>query len=164
VAITDTGVPVTDPHAMLTTLLEDNMTSPDGTWDPTVNTGWLEFKKQKAYQICVTSIYSENEAINLTGGNSETRPAISTAYYQITLYHHTRTGHWGLFRKTMEVLNNQTLTIPTDGIDDYHWVRVLNATEGRSILLHEATSGIDREKNDFTGFQSEITVQIRWNE
>ena len=85
-AITDPGVPVADPHATISTLLTTNMVSPDGTWTPVVNNGWLEYKKQKTFQIVIYPVYEDTTEIHLTGGNSTTEPRISTAYYSILLY------------------------------------------------------------------------------
>ena len=52
-SISSTGIPATDPHTMLSSLITTNMTSPDGVWTPIVNSGWLEFKRQKTYQISI---------------------------------------------------------------------------------------------------------------
>ncbi len=82
-AITDSGVPATNPHAMLSTLLTANMATLDG-WTPVVNAKWLEFKKQKTYQIAITGVYQETEQANLTGGTSTAMPTIASAIYQIT--------------------------------------------------------------------------------
>jgi hypothetical protein len=163
-AITDTGLPAIDPHTMLSTLLTANMASPGDNWTPVVNAKWLEFKKQKTYQIAITGLYQETETANLTGGTATAMPTISTAVYQITLYHPNRAKHWNLFRKIMLVLNNETLTSPAAGISDYHWVRILGTTDGRGIDLNEDMAGIDRPANATTGYQSEIEVKIRWNE
>lgn len=160
-AITDTGVPDTDPHTMLSTLLTTNMASPGDDWTPAVNAKWLEFKKQKTFQIAITAVSEETEPANLTGGTSTAKPTISTAIYQITLFHPNRTKHWDLFQKVMLVLNNETLTSPSAGISDYHWVRVMNTG---SITMGEDTAGIDRPENPITGYQSFINVQVRWNE
>ncbi len=163
-AITDTGVPTTDPHTMLSNLLTNNMTSPGDGWTPVVNAKWLDFKKQKTYQIAITGIYQETEPAHLSGGNLSTMPTTASAVYQITLFHPNRAKHWALFRKVMDVLNNETLTSPAAGINDYHWVRVVNASETRAIELKEDTAGIDQPANDTTGYQSFIEVKIRWNE
>ena len=55
-AIADTVVPTTDPHTMLSTLITDHMDSPDGSWTVVVNTGWLNFKQQKTFQLSLIHI------------------------------------------------------------------------------------------------------------
>lgn len=165
-AITDTGVPATDPHTMLSNLLTNNMASPGDGWTPVVNAKWFEHKKQKTYQIAITAIAEDTETAHLTGGHTTTQPKISTALYQISLYHQDRAKHWALFRKVMLVLNNETLTSPQNsgglvGVNDYHWIRV---GEVSPISMVEDTSGIDRPDQVTTGYQSTIDVRIRWNE
>tara|TARA_R110002167_G_scaffold51627_7_gene149283 strand:+ start:5965 stop:6408 length:444 start_codon:yes stop_codon:yes gene_type:complete len=147
------------------------MTSPDGVWTPAVNTGWLEFKRQKTYQISIVPLYNDSDQINLTGGSSTAQPNISTGYYSIVLYADTRVKLWSLFSKTLLVLNNETLTSPQSGSgmtgvggSAYHFVRVHRSEEGKTIQFKEHDCGMDNEKSKVTGFRSEITVSCRWNE
>jgi len=161
-AITDTGVPAIDPHTMLSNLLTNNMASPGDGWTPVVNQKWFEHQKQKTYQIAITAIAEDTETAHMTGGNTTAQPKTSTALYQISLYHLDRAKHWALFRKVMLVLNNETLTSPAAGVNDYHWIRVGEVQQAVSML--EDTSGIDRPDQVTTGYQSTIDVRIRWNE
>ena len=171
-AITDPGIPATDPHTMLTSLLTANMASPDGTWVPSVNAEWLEFKKQKTYQIAIQPLYSTSTEFNLTGGNSTAEPRITTAFYAITLFAPTRSKAWTLYQKAMLVLNNQTLTSPQDGgtysgvaDTDYHFVRVIRSEEAKAVRISDPECGPGK-KNDSEclGYRVEITVSCRWNE
>ena len=87
-AITDRGLPEIDPHTMLKNLIETNMDSPDGVWNPVVNQEWLEFKLQKTYQICITPVYQETEMVELNGLSSQTQiKKTSILYMKITLLH-----------------------------------------------------------------------------
>ena len=162
-AITDAGVPSTDPHTTLSSLLTNNIASFD-SWNPVVNTGWLEYKKQKTYQIAITPLYAESDPAHLTGGTSTTAPTIATAYYTIHLYHPSRTNLWSLYRKVIDVLNDQTVSMPAAGFNDYHWIKITASQEGRPVDFYDETCGIDREKSDVSGYQAEVTVAMRWNE
>jgi len=170
-SISDTGIPAIDPHTMLSSLITTNMTSPDGVWTPIVNSGWLEFKRQKTYQISIVPLYTDSDAFNLTGGASSTQPRISTGYYTIVLYAPTRAKLWSLFQKLMLVLNDETLTSPQSGsgmsgVDgsDYHFVRVVRSEDAKTIEFKDSLCGIDIDKTDVTGYRAEITVSCRWNE
>ena len=170
-SIANTGVPSTDPHTMLSSLLTSNMTSPDGVWTPIVNSGWLEYKRQKTYQIAIVPLYTDSQAIHLTGGNSSTQANIVTGYYDIVLFADTRAKLWSLFQKVMLVLNNQTLTSPQSGSGmtgvggtGYHFVRVIRSEEGKTIEFKDKDCGVDNEKSEITGYRAEITVSCRWNE
>ena len=172
-AIADTGVPATDPHTVIAELITDNMDSPDGSWTPSVNTTWLEYKKQKTYQICVTPLYSDSEKFTLTGGNDATEPRIASAFYLITLYASSRTNLWSLYKKLMLVLNNETLTVPQGGgtytgveSSDYHFVRVMRSEQTKTITLKDPATGpqTPKDKAVCNGFMAQVTVQIRWNE
>mgnify|MGYP003114759830 FL=1 len=170
-SIANTGVPSTDPHTMLSSLLTTNMTSPDGVWTPIVNSGWLEYKRQKTYQISIVPLYTESQAMHLTGGSSTTQANIVTGYYDIILFSDSRTKLWSLFQKVMLVLNNQTLTSPQSGSGmtgvggtGYHFVRVIRSEEGKTIEFKDKDCGIDNEKSEITGYRAEITVSCRWNE
>ena len=171
-AITDSGVPSVDPHTTLAQLITTNMTSPSESWTPVVNQGWLQYKLQKTYQMCITPVYADNEPINLTGGSSTAAPRIATAYFDITLYHPTRSGAWSLFRNVMAVLNDETKTSPQGlsgmtGVNggDYHFVRVVRAEEGKTIEFKDRHgAGMNKVKDECDGYRSDITVAIRWNE
>lgn len=172
-AITSTGVPETDPHTVIGSLLTTNLVSPDGVWTPVVNSGWLEHKKQKTYQIVIYPSYAESNAINLTGGASATMPTISTAYMNILLYSPSRTNLWKLYRKTIDVLNNETITSPQNGSgvytgvagSDYHFIRIVRAEGQRMIKLADDACGPGAPKdNDCMGYRADITVALRWNE
>ena len=93
-AITDTGVPSTDPHTLIKNLIESNMVSPDGTWTPLVNTGWLEFKRQKTFQISIMPSYGMSFPVHLTEGATLNTDA--TQFMLVTLYADTSTGNVGI--------------------------------------------------------------------
>jgi len=172
-AITDSGVPASDPHTVLSSLITDNITSPDGVWTPVVNSKWLEHKKQKTYQIVIYPAYADSIQITLTGGASVAQPTQSTAYYNILLYAPNRANLWKLYRKAIEVLNKQTITSPQDasgnytGVagSDYHFVRIVRAEGQRTIKLSDDLCGPGApEKDDCLGYRADITVALRWNE
>tara|TARA_R110000850_G_scaffold83311_4_gene178856 strand:+ start:574 stop:1017 length:444 start_codon:yes stop_codon:yes gene_type:complete len=147
------------------------MTSPDGIWTPIVNSGWLEFKRQKTFQISIIPLYTDSEAFNLTGGSSTTQPRIVTGYYSVVLFAPTRAKIWSLFSKLMLVLNNETLTSPqsTSGVSGvggtaYHFVRIVAAEGSKTIEFKDTLCGIDIDKTEVTGYRAELTVSCRWNE
>lgn len=172
-AITSTGVPETDPHTVISSFLTANLVSPDGVWTPVVNAKWLDHKKTKTYQIVVYPAYAESNAINLTGGASTTMPTIATAYYNILLYSPSRTNLWKLYRKAIDVLNNETVTSPQNGSgvytgvagSDYHFIRIVRAEGQKTIALNDELCGPGApEKDDCMGYRADITVALRWNE
>jgi hypothetical protein len=171
-AIADTGVPTQNPHTVIAELITDNVASPDGVWVPVVNATWLEYKKQKTYQICLSPLYSDSDQFTLTGGNSTTEPRIASAYYLITIYAPSRDNLWLLYRKLMLVLNNETLTVPQSGGtyagvegSDYHFVRVQRSEQTKTVTLKDPACGPQEPKNaTCNGYMAQVTVQIRWNE
>ncbi len=163
-AITDIGIPTTSPHTMLSNLLTNNMASPDGVWTPVVNPRWLEFKKQKTYQIAILPLSTTTEIATLTGNTVTAMPNIVTGYYAITLYAPSRDKIWLLYQKVMLVLNNTTLTSPSAGVNDYHWIRVSSLGGANAIVKQDTATGIDKDESEVVNYQMEITVAVRWNE
>ena len=171
-AITDAGVPSNSVWYAIKQFILTNLTSPSpGTWNVSVNNDWLEYKKAKTFQVCIVPIYSETQASTLTGGASLTAGKISTAYYQITLTHPDRESAHGLFRNTVSILNNETLSSPQAGGaltgvagTDYHWIRIQKAAAGEMITLTAPECGPDGKHDKCNGFRYDITVAVRWNE
>ena len=172
-AITDTGVPATDPHTMLTTFISTYMDSPDGIWSPTVNSGWLEYKKQNTFQIALTPLYASSFPAQLTGGAGTADPRISSAFYVINLYATTRILGWTLYRNMIKLLNDGSRTSPQNasgltGVNstDYHWIRVVRAEEVKMIDIIDPECGPNKIKDTKSagGYRMDITVEIRWNE
>ena len=75
--------PNTDPHTLLKGLIEDN-TPAIGDYTVAVNTGWLEPKLQKTYQIAITQEYGEVETAHLDDG-TDAIPRIVSQFFLITL-------------------------------------------------------------------------------
>ena len=168
-AITDTGVPSTDPHTFLKTLIEDHMVSPDGTWSPLVNTGWLEFKRQKTFQIAIMPSYGMSDPIHLTEGSTLNKRA--TQFMLVTLYADTRAKHWQLYQKFVDLMNTRSLTTPdltgSTGADgsDYHFVRMMRSENTKAVEIESPKKGMGGDKEgDCIGYQSQHTLAIRWNE
>jgi len=171
--ISDTGVPSTDPHTMLTTLISSNMESPDGIWTPSVQSGWFDYKLQKTYQICITPLYAETIQAQLTGGSGTAEPRISSAFFVIHLYAPSRTTSWSLYRKMIKLLNDNTKTSPQNASGltgvastDYHWVRVVRAEGVNMIEMFQPDAGPTKpsDKESAGGYRQDITVEVRWNE
>ena len=161
-AITDRGVPSIDPHTTLKTLIESNMTSPDGTWTPVVNPEWLLAKKQKTYQICIQPIYGESE--NATLGTPSQIAVTSRAFMSITLFAPTRTGVWSLLVKMKEVLNNGALTSPADGINDYHYIIMRRTDSTKPIAMFDPECGPSGSNDNCIGYRIDLSVELRWEE
>lgn len=169
-ALTDRGLPTVDPHTMLKNLIETNMVSPDGIWNPVVNAEWLEFKKQKTYQICITPVYQESVESELNGMASQTQlKKTSILYMKITLFSPTRLKLWGMAQKFMLVLNNGTLCCPPAGLETstgngYEYVRLDRSDETKAVRGYEPECGPEGSADKCVGFRNDYTVQIRWEE
>ncbi len=167
-AITDSGVPTTDPHSMLKTLITDHLVSPDGVWTPVVNTGWLEFKRQKTYQISIMASYGESEDSHFSGAT--TMPKTVSQFFVVTLYAPTRAKHWDLFQKFTDLMNTRALTCPDltgQGVDgsDYHFVKMFRSDSVKAIELESPKKGMGGDaEGDCIGYQSHHNILIRWNE
>jgi hypothetical protein len=161
-AITDRGVPTTDPHTVLKNIIETNMASPDGTWTPTVNAGWLQFKKQKTFQIAIQPIYGESEMA--TFGLGTQIAMTSRQFMQITLFAPTRTGVWSMFTKLKVVLNNGSLVHAADGISDYHYIIIRRTDSTKPVMLSEPDCGPQSNDDNCIGYRIDVSVEIRWEE
>ena len=162
-AITDSGVPAKDPHTMLKDFIEANMESPDGSWNPVVNTGWLKAKKQNTFQIAIQPIYGESDMAHM--GLGSTIAMTSRQFMQITLFAPTRTGVWTLFTKLKLILNNGSLAYAADGIDDYHYIIIRRTDQTKPINISEPECdfGGGTSNNDM-GYRIDLSVEVRWEE
>ena len=160
--ITDRGVPTTDPHSTLKTLIEANMTSPDGVWNPVVNPEWLLAKKQKTFQICIQPIYGESEMANLGLGTQIAMT--SRSFMNITLFAPSRTGGWSMLVKMKEVLNNGTLSAPTAGINDYHYIIIRRTDSTKPIAMFDPECGPQGSNDNCIGYRIDLSVELRWEE
>ena len=168
-AITDPGVPALDPWEVLKTFIESNMASPDGVWTPVVNEGWLKHKLQKQFQICIKPLIQQNEEMQLNGSTTDT-PIMGTVFMVVTLYAPTRAKRWELYRAFKAPFNNGTLTAPVSagqytgvGGSDYHFLRIERSEETKALRWADDECG-PGETGDCTGYRSDITIQLRWNE
>ena len=167
-AITDSGMPTTDPHSFLSTFITTNMASPDGVWTVAVNPDWLIPKKQKTYQVAITPSYGWTETANMTD-LSTTQPMISHLYMEITLFAPTRAKLWLLQTTFKDMMNNQTLTQPQDssgmtGVSgsEYHWLRIQRSEEMK--MLRMLDKKCDDDDLGCLGWRCSYTVALRWNE
>ncbi len=170
-AITDAGVPALDPWNVLKTFIETNMNGGaafDG-WTPVVNDDWLEFKKQKQYQICIVPQYGLSREMQLNGSITD-NPTEGTLYLGVTLYAPSRAKRWTMYRHFKAMFDNQTITAPLDGTgytgvggSDYHFIRLERSEESKVLRWTDDSCG-PGEKGDCLGYRTELTVQIRWNE
>jgi len=163
VAKTDRGVPDKDPHTMLKDFIEANMESPDGSWTPAVNSGWLKAKKQKTFQIAIQHIYGESEMAHFGLGTQVAMT--SRQFLQITLFAPTRTGVWSLFQKLKLALNNGTLAYAPDGIDDYHYIIIRRTELSKPMTISEPDCDFGGNNDDnCIGYRIDVSVEVRWEE
>tara|TARA_R110000803_G_scaffold107958_2_gene176134 strand:- start:11241 stop:11684 length:444 start_codon:yes stop_codon:yes gene_type:complete len=147
---------------MLKTLIEANMVSPDGVWNPVVNPEWLISKKQKTYQICIQPIYGESDMAEFGMG---TQIAMTSSQFMaITLFAPSRIGVWNMFIKMKDLLNNGTLVAPTAGIDDYHYIIIRRTDSTKPVMLYDPNCGPQGSNENCIGFRIDISVEIRWEE
>ncbi len=169
-ALTDRGLPTVDPHTTIKNLIETNMDSPDGVWNPVVNQEWLEFKKQKTYQICITPVYGETTESELNGIGGQTQiKRTNLLYMKITLFAPTRIKLWGLATKFMLVMNNGTLCYPTAGIETatgngYQYIRIARSDETKAVKGYEPDCGPEGSSDKCVGFRNDYTVEMRFEE
>lgn len=161
-AITDRGVPTTDPHSVLKTLIEANMVSPDGIWNPVVNPEWLISKKQKTFQIAIQPIYGESDMA--TFGLGVDVAMTSQQFMSITLFAPDRTGVWAMFVKLKDLLNNGTLTSPAAGISDYHYIIIRRTDSTKPVMLFDPNCGPAGGNDNCIGYRIDVSVEIRWEE
>jgi len=170
-AITDPGVPATNPHLAVSNLIVNNMASPDGVWTPVVNNEWLEHKRQKQYQIVIQPSYGYTEQAQMIGSNQPDQPKVSGLFLEVTLYAPNRTNLWKLYRVFVDLMNDGTKTIPTllgaSGVEstDYHWVRITRSEEAKATNLQDPDCGPGKQNSaDCLGYRAELTLELRWNE
>lgn len=161
-AITDRGVPSIDPHTALKILIESNMESPDGTWNPVVNPNWLLAKKQKTFQICIQPIYGESEMATLGVGTQ--MAMTSRTFMNITLFAPTRTGVWSMLVKIKQVLNNGTLSAPSAGFEDYHYIMIRRTDSTKPIAMFDPECGPQGSDENCIGYRIDLSVELRWEE
>lgn len=162
-AITDRGLPATDPHTAIKNLIESNMASPDGSWTPVVNDSWLDFKKQKTFQIALQPIIGET--IEATLGTGTQMARTSVMHFQITLFAPTRAGVWAMMTKFIEVINNGTLSVPAAGISDgYHFIRIVRSDETKPVRMLEPNCGPGQGDENCIGYRTDYTAMLRWEE
>ena len=170
--ITDAGLPSTDPHTILSNFITTNLTSPEpGTWTVVVNDEWLQPKKQKTYQICITPSYGWTDQAQMTALGETEQPMITQQFMEVTLFAPTREKLWSLHRNFITVMNNQTLTVPQDaagytgvGGTEVHFLRVVRSEEMKSLRLLDKKCDGDTTDGGCLGWRSSITVSLRWNE
>ena len=127
---------------MLKTLITDHLVSPDGVWTPVVNTGWLEFKRQKTYQISIMPSYGESEDSHFAGAT--TMPKTVSQFFVVTSPDLTGQG--------------------VDG-SDYHFVKMFRSDSVKAIELESPKKGMGGDaEGDCIGYQSHHNILIRWNE
>ena len=161
-AISDRGVPSTDPHTTLSSLIETNMVSPDGVWNPVVNPEWLISKKQKTFQIAIQPIYGESEMA--TFGLGTQIAMTSRTFMNITLFAPTRTGVWSMLVNMKQVLNNGTLSAPTAGISDYHYIIIRRTDSTKPIAMFDPECGPQGSNDNCIGYRIDLSVELRWEE
>ncbi len=169
-AIDDTGLPTSDPHTVLSTFITTNLTSPEpSSWSVVVNDEWLEPKKQKTYQICITPSYGWTEQAQL--GYTTTQPMITQQYMEVTLFAPTRSKLWSLHRNFVSMMNNTTLTAPQDstgmtgvGGGEVHFIRLERSEEMKTLRLLDKKCDGDTKDGGCLGYRSSLTIAIRWNE
>jgi len=167
-AIGDTGLPSIDPHTTLANLIEANMVSPDGVWTPVVNPEWLEYKKQKTYQIAIQPM------IGLTSeaffdSTSTTIAKTSQWFGRVCLFAPTRVKCWEMMAKFLVVMNNGVLTFPSAGLEPagngaYQYARITRSDESKPVRYFEPECGPSGDAGNCIGYRTDYTVELRWGE
>lgn len=154
-----------EPHSVLKDLLENNAASPDGSWVVSVNDGWLEHKKMKNFQIALQQLLHLDDAAKL-----ESSARTSRAYFDIVLYAPTRAKRWQLYQSVKAVLNNTTLTTPTNaggyaGVESSGVQQIIIAGFGGvDIRWFDEECGPYSDESDCKGYRVHISVIMRWQE
>ena len=167
-AIADRGLPSIDPHTAIKNLIESNMASPDGAWTPVVNDGWLTYKKQKTYQICIQPLIGFTDEANLDTGLTQVART-SEYYFRITLFAPSRGALWGMMAKFLLVMNNGTLTAPSGGLEAggnnaYQYARITRSDETKPVRMEEPDCGPSGSTENCIGYRADYTIQLRWGE
>lgn len=158
------SVLTTDPYLVLKDLIENNTSSPDGSWIPSVNEGWLEHRRMKNYQIVIQPTMHMDQAATLDYSNRT-----STAFFDIVLYAPTRSKRWSLYRAVKTVLNDPANITPMDatgyaGVESSEVQQVLiSGLGGIDLRWIDEECGPAAEEN-CKGYRVHITVMLRWEE
>lgn len=147
---------------MLSTLIEANLESPDGSWTPVVESNWLQSKKQKTFQIAIQPLYGESDMA--TFGTGTTMAYTSRQYMVITLFAPTRTEVWTLFEKMKALLNNGSLVLAEAEIGDYHQVVIRRTDTTKPLTISDPNCGPGKTDERCVGYMIDITVECRWEE
>jgi len=161
VTITDSGVPATDPHTALKTVIEANMLFPNGS-AATVNASWLEAKKQKTYQIAIQHVYGESDLANFGTGSSIA--VTSRVFLSVTLFAPTRADCWTMFGAFKDLLNNKTISQPAAGFSDYHYMVIRRSDTTKPFTVLEPNCGPGQSDENCIGYRADVTVELRWEE
>lgn len=159
--ITDAGVPATDPHTALKTVIEANMSFPNGS-PATVNSSWLESKKQKTFQIAIQHIYGESDVANF--GSPTALAITSRVFLSVTLFAPTRTGCWAMFGAFKDLLNTKSISQPPTGFSDYHYMLIRRSDTSKPFTILEPNCGPGQSDENCIGYRSDVTVELRWEE
>lgn len=154
--------PTTDPHTLIKGLIEDNMAT-IGSWTPLVNSGWLEVKLQKTYQISIVASYGYIETANMTSDASQ--PRVVGEHFILTLFHPTRAGVWSLYRELAKVLNDTSLT--TNGVNgdtEYQYIKIARSEETKATDTIDKVCGMDRKDGDCLGYRKDVTLLLVYHE
>lgn len=161
-AITDRGLPTTDHRTAIADLIESNMAAVGG-WTPVVNTGWLEFKKQKTNQIALQPLLGETESSFM--GLSSQMAKTSIFYYGITLFAPNRSTLWTMMTNFIALMNDGTLTAPAAGISGgYHYIKIAESDDTKMVRMMEPNCGPGQGDENCIGYRTDYTVVIRWEE
>jgi hypothetical protein len=158
--ITDSGVPSTDPVTALSSVIEANMTFPNGS-SATVNTGWLESKKQKTYQIAIQHLYGESDQANMS---NTTIAMTSRVFLSVTLFAPTRADCWTMFGSFKDMLNTRATSQPAAGFSDYHYMVIRRSDLSKPFQILEPNCGPGQSDENCIGYRSDVTVELRWEE
>lgn len=152
------AVPSADPRSVIVGLFDDNMATVDGD-DVSVNSGWLEPKRQKKVQLALSPSYSEVETPHMDSESSV--PRVVETFFILHLFAPTRALLWDLYTAVADVLNTRSLV--QNGVNsntDYRFVQIARSDVSKAMETMDKECEMPNESGGCIGYRRDITLVL----
>lgn len=151
------AVPSVDPRTVIVGLFNDNMATVDGD-DVSVNSGWLEPKRQKKVQLALSPSYSEVETAHMGDGYI---PRVVETFFILHLFAPSRTLLWSLYTAVADVLNDRSLVhLGVNGNTDYRFVQIARSDTSKAMETMDKECEMPNESGGCIGYRRDITLVL----
>ena len=152
------AVPTNDPRSVIVGLFDDNMATVDGD-DISVNSGWLEPKRQKKAQLALSPSYSEVETAHMDVTTGVQR--VVETFFILHLFAPTRALLWELYTAVANVLNTRSLV--NDGVNsdtDYRFVQIARSDVTKAMETMDKECEMPNTSGGCIGYRRDITLVL----